>query len=232
MDSPALPTNFSRSLLNLTPPDISELSSLHTRDVDADLTDLSLSDLQPPKHDVPIPRPRFSLFARPPVAGDYNEADESSIADAADDEEEDEEEDEPASSSSSHRQPTSKSDQPSILKTNKHTEQPKQDDESNPPAPETTPRSKSRQLEPADEAEADEIPATVTRGPPPLTEEERLRRQLFGMQKINASFREYFNALSAVRDRQQVRLVKSQYTYHHTEMNLSYSEPSEEGRPN
>ncbi|KAF8326672.1 DASH complex subunit Duo1-domain-containing protein [Cantharellus anzutake] len=48
--------------------------------------------------------------------------------------------------------------------------------------------------------------------PQQLTEEERLRRQLFDMQRINASFNEYFAALSAVRDRQQSLASKVENT--------------------
>jgi hypothetical protein len=46
--------------------------------------------------------------------------------------------------------------------------------------------------------------STLGSAPLPLTEDERLRRQLFDMQKINAAFGAYYDALTAVQDRQRV----------------------------
>ncbi|KAF9520276.1 hypothetical protein BS47DRAFT_1387319 [Hydnum rufescens UP504] len=54
--------------------------------------------------------------------------------------------------------------------------------------------------------------STLGSAPLPLTEEERLRRQLFDMQKINAAFGAYYDALTAVQDRQQTLATKVNQT--------------------
>ncbi len=171
MNSPAIPANYSQSLLNLSPPDVSELSS-HFSSVttEPDVTGVSLTELRSAN----VPPPRFSLFKK------KRKGDDSEAAD-------DEAEDDPEATFSGV--------QDDIRTTPYHGSE-KQVDRS----AIVTPRSNFR---PPD-AVSNVPPPELALQPHQLSEEERLRRQLFDMQRINASFREYSAALSAVRDRQQV----------------------------
>ena len=75
--------------------------------------------------------------------------------------------------------------------------------------PTPTSKHKGKEQDRGIETEGPVRVSTLGPAPPPLTEEERLRRQLFDLQKINVAFGAYHDALIAVRDRQQVALFHS-----------------------
>lgn len=191
-------------------------------DLSSAVADMSLSDLsdQPPRRRAhqPARASRFTLLApRDAVdeTDDADEADESYM--------EEERHEGPTVAEEEHWQ-LQDEQEPAVDVT-----EDAQVDEVDPDAVEATPRAIGRSNVPASQSKS--LRQSVAEPSTILSEEDRLRQQLFDMQRLNEAFSMYETALVATREKQKVGLCRfpNDSSSH---VNLSNSEFSDESGSN